>query len=904
MRLTPAASTLAVALASLSLAACTRASNDIAPALASAPPPASSTVPQGYRVPTQLPTNVRPLQYTISAQPDAANMRFSGRTDADIEVLQATDTITLNAVDLDFSSVSIGSSSERQGSPLALNPTDIKVDADQQTATFRFARPIAPGRYLLTMNYSGKINTQAAGFFALDYPTAQGQKRALYTQFEAPDARRFFPSWDEPQFRTPYNLTVTIPADQMAISNMPQAGVQTRPDGMKSVTFQTTPPMSSYLLFLGIGDFDRITTTAKGGTEIGVVTKKGDGEKGRYALEGSARILPYYNDYFGEKFPLPKLDNVAGPGSSQFFGAMENWGAIFSFESILLVDPAITTEATRQSIFEVAAHEMAHQWFGDLVTMAWWDDLWLNEGFASWMATKATGALHPEWQPELARVGGREQAMALDAVATTHPVVQRITTVDQISQAFDSITYEKGEAVITMLEDYVGEDAWRRGVQDYMHSYKLKNTVTDNLWQKIETASGKPITAIAHDFTLQPGVPLIRVENATCSGGRTSVTLRQAEFTRDRPNKQPLAWRVPVIASTIGSSGDVRTVVSSGSANLIVPGCGPLIVNSGQTGYYRTLYAPALLERLTGSFAKLKPMDQIGLISDNWGLGLAGYQSASEALDMVDAVPADANTRVWASVASVLNSIYRMYDGDPQHQAMISRYASAKLSPVLNRIGWTPKATEPANVAVLRSQLIGTLGSVGDRAVVSEATRRFTTNDPSVRAGPLRSTITSVVALNVTPAEWERLRAQAQAETNPLVKAQLYRLLGASRDPALARRALELALTPEPGATTSSSIISAVASQHPEMAYDFALQNREAVGNLVDASSRSRYFPQLGAGSADPATVAKLQDYATRYMTPESRRPADQAILAIQERVRVRQTRLPDITRWLEAKRI
>jgi aminopeptidase N len=222
----------------------------------------------------------------------------------------------------------------------------------------------------------------------------------------------------------------------------------------------------------------------------------------------------------------------------------------------------------------------------------------------------------------------------------------------------------------------------------------------------------------------------------------------------------------------------------------------------------------------------------------------------------------------------------------------------------MSRVGWTPKASELANVAVLRSQLISTLGAVGDRAVVAEANRRFTANDPSVQAGPLRSAILGVVSRNLTPAQWDRLRAQAQAEQNPLVKAQLYRLLGASADPALARRALDLALTQEPGATTSPGIISAVAAQHPDLAYDFALQNRQAVTGLVDASSSSRYFPGLAAGSSDPAMVAKLQDYATRYMTPESRRPADQAILSIQERARVRQTRLPDITRWLEGKRV
>jgi aminopeptidase N len=849
------------------------------------------------QITTQLPRNVRPLQYTIAVQPDAPNLRFSGRTLADIEVLEPTDSITLNAVDLEFTDVALTAS---QTAPMPINTSDIRFDAATQTATFRLGRQISPGRYRLQMDYSGKINTQAAGLFALDYDSPEGKKRGLFTQFEAPDARRFFPGWDEPQFRTPYNLTVTIPADQMAISNMPQAGVQSRPNGMKSVTFQTTPAMSSYLLFLGVGEFDRITTTAAG-TEIGIVTRKGAGETGRYALEGSAKIVPYLNQYFGTPYPLPKLDNVAGPGSSQFFGAMENWGAIFSFESILLVDPAITTEASRQGIFGTAAHEIAHQWFGNLVTMAWWDDLWLNEGFASWMATKTTHALHPEWEPLLGNVGGREAAMTLDSVATTHPVVQRINTVDQISQAFDAITYRKGQAVITMLEDYVGEDAWRRGVQDYIRTYRLKNTVSDNLWQKVEAAAGKPVTAIAHDFTLQPGVPLIRVENATCNGGKTNVTLRQGEFTRDRPNKQPLSWRVPVIASTLGAK-DARTLVSGGSGTLAVPGCGTLIVNSGQTGYYRTLYTPALLDKLTASYAQLKPIDQIGLLADNWGLGLAGYQSAAEALDLVDAVPANANPQLWTRAAGILSQIYGMYDGDPQRQAMLARYASAKLTPVMNRVGWTPRSNELSTTAVLRSQLIGTLGFIGDPAVVAEANRRFAANDSSVTAGPLRSTILGVVSQNLDPAGWDRLRAQAQAEKNPLVRAQLYRLLGASKNPALARRALELALTQEPGATTSPGIISAVAGRHPDLAFDYAMQNRQAVEGFIDASSRVSFLPGLGASSTDPAMVAKLQDYATRYMTPESRRPADIAIGSITDRVRVRQTRLPDITRWLEAK--
>ena len=865
----------------LALAAC---------ATPGAEPAATAPGAAATEIPSQLPRNVRPLHYSISAVPDAASLRFTGSVLIDVEILDATDTITLNAAELDFARVTIDGGREAR----------VVTDADAQTATFRFADRLAPGRHRLAIDYSGKINTQAAGLFALDYTTGEGPRRALFTQFEAPDARRFVPSWDEPQFRTPYDLRVTIPAGQQAVSNMPEAGREARPDGSQIVTFRTTPPMSSYLLFLAVGELDRITTTAAG-VEIGVVTRRGAGEQGRWALESSARIVPWLNDYFGTPYPLPKLDNVAGPGSSQFFGAMENWGAIFSFESILLVDPAITSEARRQSIFKVAAHEIAHQWFGNLVTMAWWDDLWLNEGFASWMATKATAALHPEWEPLLDRVEGRESAMQLDSLATTHPIVQRLTTVEQISQAFDAITYRKGEAVITMLEDYVGGDAWRQGVRAYIARHRLGNTVSDDLWQAIQEAAGRPVTAIAHDFTNQPGVPLIRVESGQCVGGRTPIALRQGQFSRDNQSAAPLAWRVPLIAQAGGR--ELRALVEGGAAQAIVPGCGPLIVNYGQAGYYRTLYSPELLANLIRNFARLRPLDQIGLLADNWALGLAGYQDAGAALDLIEAAPANAHPRLVSRMAAILSQVNALHDGDRARRDMASRYAMAKLAPVLHRrLGWSPRPGERAADAVLRGELIETLGSIGDPATVAEATRRFRADDSSVVAGPLRQTILGVVALNADQAIWERLRAMARDERNPLVRVQLYRLLGSVRDEALARRALDLALTDEPGATNASQLISSVAGIHPDLAFDFAVANHARVEALVDASSRSRCVAGLGAGSADPAMIGKLARYAEQHMTPQSRAPVDRAIAAIRDRIRVRTERLPEITRWLEAR--
>ena len=356
-------------------------------------------------VTTQLPRGVRPLHYDIALVPDAAQLSFAGRVAVTVEVLVPTATITLNAADLTFDHVVL--------SGVAAAPA-VKVDTDAQTATFTFAKPLVPGRYTLTMDYRGKIGTQATGLFALDYDGVGGKKRALYTQFEASDARRVFPSWDEPNDKATFTLSATVPRGEMAIGNLPIASSVDAGTGKVTVTFGETPKMSTYLLFFGLGDFERITATA-GPTEIGIVTQTGKGAQGRFILDSDVAVLKEYNDYFGVPFPLPKLDNVAAPGSSQFFSAMENWGAIFTFERSIILDPAISTQADKERAFVTAAHETAHQWFGDLVTMAWWDDLWLNEGFASWMESRTTAKLHPEWHTALNAVSTREGAESRDS---------------------------------------------------------------------------------------------------------------------------------------------------------------------------------------------------------------------------------------------------------------------------------------------------------------------------------------------------------------------------------------------------------------------------------------------------------------------------------------------------------
>jgi aminopeptidase N len=865
----------------------------IATPVVAKPAPAST-------VTTQLPRNARPLHYAISIVPDATKMAFTGTVGIDIELLTASKAVTLNAVDMQFQSVTLTDAMGGSWKPV------ITFNTEAQTATLTFDKPIAPGAYHLDIAYTGRIYDQANGLFVLDYKDPAGaQKRALFTQFEAPDARRFVPSWDEPNFRTSFNLTAVVPADQMAVGNMPVAERRDLGNGTASVRFQTTPKMSSYLLFFGVGELERITKQV-GPTEVGVVMGKGNTAKARYALDASAQLLPYYNDYFGTPYPLPKLDNVAGPGQSQFFSAMENWGAIFTFERVLLNDPKITSERDRQAIFTVAGHEMAHQWFGDLVTMQWWDDLWLNEGFASWMETKATDHFNPDWQVLVDRVDGRETAMALDGYTTTHPVIQRIKTVEQTSQAFDAIAYQKGEAVITMLEGFAGEDTWRAGIRGYMKKHAYGNTSTEDLWAAVEAAGGKGVTRIARDFTRQPGIPLIKVADATCANGKTQLSFVQSEFSRDRKEAagaKPLRWSVPVLAKATGAPA--RTIVVGGKGSLTVDGCGTTVVNAGQSGYYRTLYTPAMLSALAKDFGTLKPIDQLGLINDNFALAYGDYQTIGGPLALLGAIPADASPKVLSEAADRIGGFHEMFSKEPTNAANASAYATTHYGPILKRLGFTPRAGEPALDALLRAKLIGQLGTMDDATVTAEAKRLFAAlqRDPAALDGPLKSVWLGLIARNADKAGWDQLRGMAQKAENQVTKSTLYSLLGAVRDPALAKAALDLALTTEPGPTISAGIIGRVADENPDMTVDFALANLKRINELVDSSSRSRYIGGLGSTSRDPAMMGKLDAYAKANLGAENRKPVDRAIARIKARLEMEPRVKPGIAAWLAVQR-
>ena len=887
MRLAP------FSLVALLLAGCSTAS------VVQLAPPTEALAPLPQSVVSELPRHARPHHYTIEVAPNAAELAFTGFVAIDLELFEPSQSITVHSNKLTISRARVVPEAGGAGAPLS-----VKLDADAETATFVAPDAFAAGRYRLEIDYSGPIGRQPSGFFALDYPDKRTGEtvRGLFTQFEVPDAREFAPMFDEPSYKATFDVSAVVPAGQMAVSNMPVESEEPLGDGTKRVRFATSPKMSSYLLFLAVGYFERLSDVASDGTELGIVSPTGSGETARYALEVTKPLMAYYADYFGMPYSLPKLDNVAAPGSSQQFGAMENWGAILTFEKYLLLDPKNTSPAILQYLEVVAAHEVAHQWFGNIVTMAWWDDLWLNEGFASWMETKATHKFRPDWHMDVNRVNGREAAMALDSLASTHPIVMEVKSARTADQAFDAIAYSKGEAIITMLEAFAGEDIWRDGIRRYMERHAYGNTVTSDLWRAVEEAGANGLQEVADDFTLQAGVPLVRA-SAACQGGATTLSLGQSQFSRDRQDDvaaDPGHWKVPMTVRA--ADGSLHPLVLDRSAEVTLPGCGPVIVNGGQKGYFRTLYTPQMMQPLAATLEHFSDVDQLGLVRDNLALSDAGYQDYGPSLDLLTGLEADANPVVAETAVARWGALFGVLE-DELAKERLSAHVRREWYPRLERLGYDPKAGESVADLSLRSQLVATLGAMEVPEVVAEARRRFArlAAEPTALDGPLKTTWLNIVSANATAAEWELIKSLAARSGSSVERSLLLARLGNVEDETLARRALALALSSEVEPTDGAQIVASVAGHHPEMTYDWMLENQAALDNMLDDSSRWDFVMTIVGASTDPAMVTKLE--ALREARPEEGRgPVDRALVALKQRLATYPRTREQIAAWLTAR--
>jgi aminopeptidase N len=778
--------------------------------------------------PGRLPKNVVPVSYDVAIVPDAAALRFTGTESVQLQFRAATATVQFNSLNETLSHVQL------DGKPVK----SVTSSDEQQLTTVTLTQPVT-GPHTLSFSYSGKVETQPQGLFAQKYTKpGGGQAVLLSTQMEATDARRMFPCWDEPAFRAYFRLTVTVPSSWATVGNMPVAR-RTVHGQSATVSFQRSPKMPSYLVEFTAGDL-REVSAARGGTQFGVWAVAGHEQDGAVALASAQDILADYNDYFAFAYPLPKLDSIAVPGG--FSGAMENWGAITYTDQVLLVSPSSTMQ-DRQTVFSVQAHEMAHQWFGDLVTMGWWDDTWLNESFASWLAAKETAARYPKWRWWEQEDKSRESAMAADARATSHAIEQHVTDELQAANSFDSdITYSKGEALLRMLEAYIGEDVFRQGIRSYMKGRAYSNATAADLWNALGRASGKNVPAVAAPWIEKPGFPLVQVTAACDSSGNRSVTLSQKRFLMNGGSANATLWQVPLRIRT-GTAAPFDLLLDTQDQKIAAGRCDEaLSVNADAVGYYRVQYDADTLAVNTRLLSSAVDGDRIALLDDQWALVGSGEASLQSFLALASCMGADRDARAWQQIARALAIIEYAERGSPGAKAFAA-YARALIKPVADQLGWDALPTETPDAGDLRDTLLRDLSRWGDQATVDEARRRFAAfvKDPHSLSADAQATLLAIVGQNADAATFAQLHTLAKGAKDDTSLERCYVALARVRDPDLARQVVQIALSDElpPQANTLSlRLIVALAREHPRLSWDTYIANQDQLMKAISSTER------------------------------------------------------------------
>jgi aminopeptidase N len=758
----------------------------------------------------RLPKNVRPLAYRIAIAPSAATMTLTGSESIDLEVRSATPTITFNSLNETLHDVTF------DGAPVARTASSNA----QQLTTVTLRSPARPGRHVLAFAYRGKIETGPLGLFAQAYVRPDGVHGVLLsTQLESTDARRVFPCWDEPAFRATFTLTATVEKTLASVSNMPIVK-RTVHGALATTTFARTPSMPAYLVEYTAGDIARISEV-KGRTTFGVWAVRGQENDGRIALANSERILADYNAYFGFPYPLPKLDSIAVPGGFQ--GAMENWGAITYNDQSLLVTPSSTLN-DQQQVFSFQAHEMAHQWNGDLVTMGWWDDLWLNESFASWRAAKETDLRHPDWHWWENQDGDKESAMRADARLTSHPIHVHITDELQAENAFDAeITYAKGQAFLRMLEAYLTPDVFRAGIRRYIRARAYSNATGADLWLALGAASGKNVAGLAADWINRPGFPLVSVTASCDRAGSRTIALAQQRFLLDG-TAAAAPWSIPLRVRS-APNGPITSVLFSGPRKTARAGrCGePLTLDAGNPGFFRVAYDDATFRANAAAFGRLPDPDRIALLDDQWALASSGRAPLATYFAIARAMGGDLDARAWEQITSSLDYIEYRERGSRGYDAFTA-FARAIVKPVADRLGWDAKPNETPGIANLRQTVLLELGTWGDTGVIAEARKRFGAfvTDRRAIGSDDQETILGIVALNADAATFEQLHAIAKDAQNETDVHRYYSALMSVRDDALAKQALAIALSSEMHAQSEAQrldFVQKVAALHPALAW-------------------------------------------------------------------------------------
>ncbi len=726
----------------------------------------------------RLPENTLPLNYKINLIPNMKDFTYEGVIEITASVKKAVNSITLHSKNIEIKNATVCAGTQ------CLLPKIIPNEKNEEIS-LSLGKQITPQNIEIHLEFSGKITENLAGIYRSKYEHNGKIDYMVTTQCEAPYARRIFPCFDEPDKKATFDLTVKIEKNLQAISNMPVKS-ESHEKESKTVQFETTPKMPTYLFYLGIGNFEFLEDKYKE-VKLRVVTTPGKKEKGRFALEHTKKYLEYFEKYSEIPYPLKKLDLIAVPDFSA--GAMENWGAITFRELVLLIDEEKSSTRIKKRVAEIIAHELWHQWSGNLVTMKWWNDLWLNESFANYMAYKAVAHFNPEWnawEDYLANEAAR--GMFKDSLKSTHPIEVEVNSPNEIEEIFDDISYAKGGSVLRMLEAYVGEEQFRLGVSAYLKKHEYNSAEAHDLWQAIsEATNNQNIKHLMKSWISQPGYPLLTIKQKN----------KDIEITQERFNKKSSQiWPIPLSIAT--NEICYNKLLDKQKENYQIES-EYIKLNHEQYGFYRTAYPELILKKLGQLVSKkeLSVSDRWGLHNDLWALCIIGKENIKTYLEFLRYYSEEKSLIILTDISSSLRKLERLYNSEkfwPDAKKRIISELLPTYKNILKEIGWSNIQGESAEQIMLRSLIIGFCGFAEDKETITEAQARYAKQEVSTN---IADAIYYIIARNGDEKNFKEMVQKYNKEANLELKLKLLAALYQFKQPKIIKEALELSVSKE-----------------------------------------------------------------------------------------------------------
>jgi puromycin-sensitive aminopeptidase len=841
--------------------------------------------------PFRLPRHVIPTHYDIHLEPDLQTLTFGGSVGIDLGITAATDSIVLSCAEIEILAASL------KGSGGTEEVADIEYDEDFEWVTLNLERPLEPGTYRLEIEHTGIINDQLRGLYQSVYRDADGEEHMIATsQCQSTDARRIFPCWDEPDFKATFRTTMVIADGLEGYSNTSEVKRRTLEDGRVELQFAETMKMSTYLLAFIVGPFEASDPVVVRGTPMRIIVPKGNVHLTQVALENAAFCFDYLSDYYGIPYPGDKLDHIAIPDFAA--GAMENVGLITYRDAYLVIDPGKASQGELQNSLDVIGHEIAHQWFGNLVTMAWWEGAWLNEAFASFMELKATDAMRPEWKRWLAFANLEVPwAMGTDQLASTRPIEFEVKAPTEVDQMFDAITYGKGNAVLRMIEQFIGEEAFREGVGNYLRKHAYANTVTSDLWEGLDGASEWPVSEIMNTWVYQRGFPQVDVRIA--EGG---VRLDQRRYFAIPDERDSTVWKVPVQlrGSANGEPFHKRVLAEEDETLVEIPGdIDWVVANAGGHGFYRTRYSEDLFDRLLSNVAHLDDIERYALVADTLAFVRNSQVSSGHFLDLVGQFASETEHAIWSVITGGLGMIEH-HALDEVARPGFEGFVRELVGPPLDRLGWEVRDSDSDLSRKLRGTLIATMGILGEDAATIDHARTLVSGllageslDPEIATAAL-----AVYAHHAGDEEYETLWQTYLNATTPLEKVRYLRSVAAVPDQELALATLEKVLTGDVRTQDGFWVFARLLSLKSGPAvWEQARQRWDEVLASMPGMTRPRVVEGISALS-QPEVAKDVRAFFAEHPIPEATNAVAQNLEKLDVNVALRERETPAVSEY------